>query len=137
MSRRRRPIVRAVPAVIGLALVAPATALARSSSLERGLLSAVRAAGLHEVIDFGPVDDACPYGPWCPSPAPTISSPPNVDVAVIELRRNGRARRAANRALAGPSGGSRGADRPQPRGERRAFPALGHRPLEVPAAEPP
>jgi hypothetical protein len=96
MSRRRRPIVHAALAVIGLALVAPATVLARPDSLERGLLSAVRAAGLHEVIDFGPVDDACPYEPWCPSPAPAIASPPNVDVAVIELRRNGRARRAAN-----------------------------------------
>jgi beta-lactamase class A len=96
MMRRRRTLAGAAFAVIGLALAAPSAALARHSSLERGLLSAVRAAGFDEVVDFGPVDDACPSQSWCPSPAPAISGPPNVDVAVIELRADGRARRAAD-----------------------------------------
>jgi beta-lactamase class A len=96
MTSRRRTIVGAVFTVIAVALVAPSVSLARPGSLERGLLSAVRDAGLHEVIDFGPVDDACPYQSWCPLPTPRIASPPNVDVAVIELGQDGRARRAAD-----------------------------------------
>jgi Beta-lactamase enzyme family len=91
-----RPVIGAVVAVLGLALVAPATAQARPGSLERGLLDAVRAVHLGEVVDFGPVDDACPYQSWCRVPAPAISSAPNVDVAVIELDRGGRARRAVD-----------------------------------------
>jgi hypothetical protein len=79
-----------------MALVAPSISLAQPTSLERGLLSAVRATSFDEVIDFGPVDDACPYQSWCPAPTPTIAHPPNVDVAVIELGRDGRARAAAN-----------------------------------------
>jgi hypothetical protein len=92
----RRRVIGAVLAVLGLALVAPATALARPSSLQRGLLEAVRAVRLDEVVDFGPVDDACPHESWCQVPAAAISTPPNVDVAVIELDRSGRARRAAD-----------------------------------------
>jgi beta-lactamase class A len=96
MKRWRNTAIGGILAVLGLALVAPASSLAEPSSLERGLLEAVRAVGFDEVVDFGPVDDACPYQSWCQSPLPAISSPPNVDVAVIELRRDGRARRAAN-----------------------------------------
>jgi hypothetical protein len=99
MKRRRRRIVGAAFAVIGLAFLTPSTSLAQHSSLERGLLSAVRAAGFEDVIDFGPVEEACPYQSWCPASSPAVSRPPNVDVAVIELRRNGRARRAANVVL--------------------------------------
>ena len=96
MKGRRRAIVSAVLATIGLAfLVAPASP-AQAGSLARGLQSAVRATSFDEVVDFGSVDDACPYQSWCPSPAPTIASLPNVDVAVIELGRDGRARTAAN-----------------------------------------
>lgn len=79
-----------------LGLVGPPASLARPSSLERDLLAAVRAVAFDEVIDFGPVDDACPYQSWCESSTPTISTSPNVDVAVIELGRDGRARRAAD-----------------------------------------
>ena len=99
MSASRPRIIGAVLAVFGLALLGPATALARPSSLERGLLEAVRAVRLDEVVDFGPVDDACPHESWCRVPAPVISSSPNVDVAVIELGRSGRARRAADLLL--------------------------------------
>jgi hypothetical protein len=54
VSASRHPVIGAVLAVIGLALLGPATALARPSSLERGLLEAVRAVRLDEVVDFGP-----------------------------------------------------------------------------------
>jgi hypothetical protein len=91
-----RSVRSAVLAALALALAAPAAALARPNALERGLLAAVQAAGLHRVVDFGPVDDACPVQSRCPFPTPAIASPPNVDVAVIELGRDGRARRAAN-----------------------------------------
>jgi beta-lactamase class A len=96
MTCWRHTAIGAVVAVLGLALVAPASSLAAPSSLERGVLEAVRAVRFDEVIDFGPVDDACPGQSWCQSPAPAISSPPNVDVAVIELRSDGHARRAAD-----------------------------------------
>jgi hypothetical protein len=96
MKSRRRAIVSAVLAAIGLAFVAPPASLAQATSLERGLLSAVQATSFYDVVDFGPVDDACPYQSWCPTPAPGIAHPPNVDVAVIELGPDGRARRAAN-----------------------------------------
>jgi hypothetical protein len=56
----------------------------------------VQVVAFGEVIDFGPVDDACPYQSWCQSPTPTIATSPNVDVAVIELGHDGRARRAAD-----------------------------------------
>jgi len=86
----------AVLAALFLAGAAPPASLAHTSSLERGLLAAVQAVGFDRVVDFGPVDDACPHESWCPPVASTIASPPNVDVAVIELGRRGRARRAAN-----------------------------------------
>jgi len=74
MKGRRRAIVSAVLATIGLAfLVAPASP-AQADSLARGLLSAVRATSFDEVVDFGSVDDAamrglrrsrrCPASAW-------------------------------------------------------------------------
>jgi hypothetical protein len=96
MTCRRATAIAAILAVLGFGLVAPAASLARPDSLERGLLAAVRSVHFDQVIDFGPVDDACPGQSWCRSPAPVISSPPNVDVAVIELGPGGRARRAAD-----------------------------------------
>lgn len=96
MKSWRRRAVGGLVAVLGLALAAPPTSLAKPSPLERGLLAAVRTVSFEEVIDFGPVENACPYNSWCPFPTPTIASPPNVDLAVIELGSNGRARAAAN-----------------------------------------
>jgi hypothetical protein len=96
VQSRRRLATGVVFAVLGLALVAPSPSLAQHSSLERGLLAAVRAVRFDQVIDFGPVEGLCPYQSLCPSVAATIASAPNVDVAVIELGRNGRARRVAN-----------------------------------------
>lgn len=88
----RGTVVGVVLAVVGAALVAPSSAVAQRASLERGLLRVVRAVGLDQVIDFGPVE--CAGASGCR--AATIAHPPNVDVAVIELGRDGRARRAAN-----------------------------------------
>jgi hypothetical protein len=96
MRRWRHPVIAALVAAVGLALGAPAAAPAHPNALERGLLEAVQAVGFDEVVDFGPVDDACPARSWCQVPAPAISGTPNVDVAVIELDRRGRARRAAD-----------------------------------------
>ena len=56
----------------------------------------MRAQHFEQVIDFGPVEGACPGSPWCPSPAATIAHPPNLDLAVIALDRSGRPRAAAN-----------------------------------------
>lgn len=68
----------------------------RSGHLESALLDAVRAQQFDQVVDFGPVEGACPGSPWCPSPAQTIATAPNIDVAVIALDRSGRPRAAAN-----------------------------------------
>ena len=68
----------------------------RSGDLESALLDAVRAQQFDQVVDFGPVEGACPGSPWCPSPAQRIATAPNIDVAVIALDRSGRPRAAAN-----------------------------------------
>lgn len=68
----------------------------RSRHLEAALLDAIRAQQFDRVVDFGPVEGACPGSPWCPSPAPTIATAPNIDIAVIALDRTGRPKAAAN-----------------------------------------
>jgi hypothetical protein len=67
-----------------------------SLRLTLGLLRDVDAVGFDDVLDFGPVEGACPGADWCPVPAPRVANTPNVDVAVIELDRRGRPVRAAN-----------------------------------------
>lgn len=68
----------------------------RSRDLEAALIDAVRAQHFDRVVDFGPVEGACPGSSWCPAPAPTIAAAPNLDVAVIALDRSGRPRAVAN-----------------------------------------
>lgn len=68
----------------------------RSGQLEKALLEAVRAQHFADVVDFGPVEGACPGSPWCPRPAATIAHPPNIDLAVIALDRAGRPRAVAD-----------------------------------------
>jgi hypothetical protein len=63
----------------------------RSGVLGQRLLQAVRGAGFDQVNDFGPVEDFFP-----PNRAPRIAYTPNVDVAVIELDREGRLKGAAD-----------------------------------------
>jgi hypothetical protein len=98
--RRRRTL-------LAIALVLAAVALTgaarprdgfdrRSGHLESALLEAVRAQHFDQVVDFGPVEGACPGSPWCPSPATTIAHPPNIDLAVIALDRSGRPRAVAD-----------------------------------------
>ena len=57
----------------------------RSGHLEGALLEALRAEHFDQVVDFGPVEGACPGSSWCPSRAPTIAHMPNIDLAVIAL----------------------------------------------------
>lgn len=66
------------------------------TSLSQSLLSAVRKAQFNQVIDYGPYDEACPGKNFCPSPALPVANVPNVDIAVIQLDRNGGAIGAAN-----------------------------------------
>jgi hypothetical protein len=73
-----------------------ATAEDRTERLSQVLLSAVRNARFDQVIDYGPYNEACPGADFCPSPAAPIANLPNVDVAVIELDRNGRLLDVAN-----------------------------------------
>jgi hypothetical protein len=100
MRRRRRTLLVlgllvAVVALTGFAL--PRDGFdRRSRQLESALLDAVRAQQFDQVVDFGPVEGACPGSPWCPSPPQTIATAPNIDVAVIALDRSGRPRAAAN-----------------------------------------
>lgn len=72
------------------------TAIAGNQALDQLLLSAVRDARFDQVIDYGPYNEACPGAEFCPSPAPSIANPPNVDVAVIQLDRNGKLVDVAN-----------------------------------------
>ncbi|WP_088891811.1 DUF4347 domain-containing protein [Leptolyngbya ohadii] len=68
-----------------------ATSKQDNAALSRLVLKAVRQAKFDQVIDFGPVEDV--FGP---SPASRIAHTPNVDVAVIELDRNGKAKAVAD-----------------------------------------
>jgi hypothetical protein len=98
--RRRRTL-------LALGLLAGAVALTgfalprdsfdhRSRDLESALLDAVRAQAFDQVVDSGPVEGACPGSSWCASPAGTIPTAPNVDVAVIALDPDGRPKAAAD-----------------------------------------
>ena len=97
--RRRRTLVVLGLAVAAVALTGAARPIdrfeRRSENLEAALLEAVRAQHFEQVIDFGPVEGACPGSSWCPRPAATIAHPPNIDVAVIALDRSGRPRAIA------------------------------------------
>lgn len=64
---------------------------ANVSNLSRSLLSAVQNAQFNQVIDYGPYNEVCPGEDFCASPALPVANPPNVDIAVIQLDRNGRA----------------------------------------------
>ena len=101
-TRRRR---RRTAVVLGLVVAAAALTGAarphdpferRSQDLEAALLEAVRAQHFEQVVDFGPVEGACPGSSWCPRPPATIAHPPNIDLAVIALDRSGRPRAVAN-----------------------------------------
>ena len=63
----------------------------RSDALADLLLNSVREAGFDQVNDFGPIEDFFPSGG-----APRIATPPNVDVAVIELDREGKMQSVAD-----------------------------------------
>jgi len=63
----------------------------RPGALGDLLLNSVRGAGFDQVHDFGPVEDF-----FSPGPAPRIATPPNVDVAVIELDRAGEMKSVAD-----------------------------------------
>ncbi|HEV7865562.1 MAG TPA: serine hydrolase [Acidimicrobiia bacterium] len=101
-TRRRR---RRSSLALGLVLAAVALTGAarprdgfdrRSGHLESALLDAVQAQHFDRVVDFGPIEGACPGSPWCPSPAATIAHMPNIDLAVIALDRSGRPRAVAD-----------------------------------------
>src|SRR5581483_7418907 len=98
--RRRRTAVALglVVAVVGLTGMArPKDGFdRRSRSLEAALRAAVQAQHFERVVDFGPVEGACPGAAWCPSPAATIAHMPNIDLAVIALDRRGRPRAVAD-----------------------------------------
>ena len=63
----------------------------RSDALADLLLHSVQVAGFDQVIDFGPVEDF-----FAPGAAPRIANTANVDLAVIELDREGALRSVAN-----------------------------------------
>jgi hypothetical protein len=98
--RRRRSLVALGLIVAAVALMGAALPHdgfdRRSKHLETELLHAVRAQQFDRVVDFGPVEGACPGSPWCPSPAATIATMPNIDLAVIALDPSGRPRAVAN-----------------------------------------
>lgn len=76
---------------------APVTAqTVAPSGLSRLVLRSVRNARFDQVVDYGPYNEACPGAAFCPPTAPRIAYTPNVDVAVIELDRNGRLQDVAN-----------------------------------------
>lgn len=63
----------------------------RSDALADLLLQSVQVAGFDQVIDFGPEEDY-----FAPGAAPRIANTANVDLAVIELDREGALRSVAN-----------------------------------------
>ncbi|TMK38430.1 MAG: serine hydrolase, partial [Actinobacteria bacterium] len=68
----------------------------RSGRLESALIEAVSAQHFDQVVDFGPVEGACPGSSWCPPKAPTIAHTPNIDLAVIALDGSGRPKAVAD-----------------------------------------
>jgi len=100
-KRRRRRSLLALGLVVAVAALTGAARPRdrfdrRSGRLESALLRALRAQRFDQVVDFGPVEGACPGSSWCPSPAPTIAHTPNVDLAVIALDDEGRPRAVAD-----------------------------------------
>jgi Beta-lactamase enzyme family len=67
-----------------------------SRRLQDALLDALAAQHFDEVVDFGPVEDACPGASWCPADARRIGHVPNIDLAVITLDASGRPTAAAD-----------------------------------------
>jgi hypothetical protein len=61
------------------------------NTLSNLLLKAIRQAHFERVIDYGPVEDL-----FNTTPAPRIAHTPNVDVAVIQLDKNGNAKAVAD-----------------------------------------
>ena len=100
MRRRRRTIAVASLLVAGLALTGAARNRdgfdRRSDRLEKALRAAVQEQRFDQVVDFGPVESACPGSSWCPSTAPTVAHMPNIDLAVIALDRSGRPKAVAD-----------------------------------------
>src|SRR5438105_200582 len=103
-QRRRRSLLALALMVVAGALTGAARPHdrfdRRSGHLEAALLEAVRTQRFDRVVDFGPVEGACPGSSWCPSPAPTVAHVPNIDLAVIALDGRGRPRAAADVLLA-------------------------------------
>lgn len=99
--RRRRTLLVALGLVVAVVALTGAARPRdgferRSSDLQAALLEAVRAQHFEQVVDFGPIEGACPGSAWCPRPAATIAHHPNIDLAVIALDRKGRARAVGN-----------------------------------------
>src|SRR5215212_3778140 len=94
---KRRLVLAAIMLTMTMAPVtAGGAAVDGSSELEAQLLQSVRDARFGEVVDFGPFEDVCPYASFCVRPAQPVQHLPNVDVAIIELDRDGHATAAAN-----------------------------------------
>src|SRR4051812_14581106 len=78
--RRRRTVVAVGLLVAAVALTGAARPRdpfdRRSRDLEAALLEAVKAQHFDQVVDFGPIEGACPGSAWCPRPAATIAHPP-------------------------------------------------------------
>lgn len=68
-----------------------ATSKENNAALSKVLLKAVRQVHFDQVIDFGPVEDV--FGS---TPVPQITHTPSVDVAVIQLDRNGKIKATAD-----------------------------------------
>lgn len=68
-----------------------ATSKENNAALSKVLLKAVRQVDFDQVIDFGPVEDV--FGS---TPVPQIAHTPSVDVAVIQLDRNGKIKATAD-----------------------------------------
>lgn len=67
-----------------------------STSLITSLLAAARNAQFNQVIDYGPYNEVCPGESFCPVPASPVAQMPNVDIAVIQLDKNGGLRDVAD-----------------------------------------
>jgi hypothetical protein len=89
-----------------------------SRRLQQALIEALAAQHFDQVVDFGPVEEACPGAAWCPPEAPRIAHTPNIDLAVITLDASGRPTGAADvlvsrdhpRGMAVPIGSDLGTD---------------------------
>jgi len=94
---RSMAVVASMLAAVSLTPVGQARAqTASSTALEAEMLRVVQQARFGQTIDFGPFEDVCPGAGFCASPARPVPYAPNVDVAVIELDRDGHATNVAN-----------------------------------------